>query len=266
MLANILKRNNVTVLGKGNQTLIFAHGFGSNQTAWRYIVPAFESDYRIVLFDHVGAGKSDLSAYNPHRYNSLSGYAHDLLEIYAELKLTNSILIAHSVSAMIGLLAALIKPQYFSRLIMIGASPRYLNDTGYIGGFEQSDLDAFYAAMSANYNAWVCGFAPLIIGDPQQPELAIEYVSTLKALRPDIASVLARTIFQSDFRDDLPRLTIPTLIVQSSQDNAVPMEVGRYLAAKIPNSQLMNINAKGHVPHLSAPQEVIQAIRAYLTQ
>lgn len=266
MPASILKRNNVKVLGKGNQTIIFAHGFGSNLTVWRYIVPAFESDYRIVLFDHVGAGKSDLSAYNPHRYNSLSGYAHDLLEICAELKLTNSILIGHSVSAMIGLLAALIEPQYFSRLIFIGASPRYLNDQGYIGGFEQSDLDAFYFAMTANYNAWVCGFAPLMIGNPEQPELAIEFASTLKALRPDIASVLARIIFQSDFRDDLPRLTIPTLIIQSNQDNAVPPEVGRYLTAKIPNSQLVNINAKGHVPHLSEPEAVIQAIRAYLAQ
>ena len=264
MSANILKRNHVKVLGKGNQALIFAHGFGSNQTAWRHIVPAFESNYRIVLFDHVGAGKSDVSAYNPHRYNSLSGYAQDLLELCAELKLTGSVLVCHSISAMIGLLAAIIEPHRFSRLIMIGASPRYLNDTGYIGGFEQSDLDAFYAAMSANYNAWVCGFAPLVVGNPEQPELAIEFARSLQDMRPDIASVLARIIFQSDFRDDLPRLTVPALIVQSTHDKAVPPEVGRYLAAKIPNNQFVNINAKGHVPHLSAPDEVIKIIRAYL--
>lgn len=267
MATKIFKRNNVNVLGQGNQTLIFAHGFGSDQKSWRHIVAAFQSDYRIVLFDQVGAGKSDFSAYNPHRYSSLYGYAQDLLELCAELKLNNAILVAHSVSAMIGMLAALVKPQRFNRLIFIGASPRYLNDEGYFGGFEQTDLDALYAAMSANYNAWITGFcAPLMAGNPERPELAIEYATTLQALRPDIASMLARVIFQSDFRDDLPRLSVPTLIVQSRNDAAVPLEVGRYLAQRIPNSQLVNIKAQGHIPHLSAPEEVIEVIRAYLTQ
>lgn len=267
MEMNIFKRNNVNLQGSGNQTLIFAHGFGSDQTAWRHQVAAFHSDYRVVLFDMVGAGKSDFSAYNPHRYSTLYGYVKDLLELCAELNVTNCILVGHSVSAMIALLAAIIEPQRFSRLILIGVSPRYLNDVDYYGGFEQSDLDAIYAAMSINYDAWVSGFlAPLMMGNPEQPSLALEYATTLKAVRPDIASVLVRVIFQSDFRAHLPQLTVPTLIIQSSEDHAVPQEVAQYLAAKIPNSQLVNINARGHFPHLSAPDEVTRAITEYLAQ
>lgn len=267
MKTSILKRNNVHIKGQGNQTLIFAHGFGTDQTIWRYIVAAFESDYRIVLFDHIGAGKSDFTAYSRSRYSSLYGYAEDLLELCAELNLTHSILISHSVSAMIGLLASLSQPERFSHLIFIGASPRYLNDIDYYGGFEQSDLDTLYAAMSANYEAWAVGFfAPLMMGNPERPSLAREYASTMAAIRPDIALALARAIFQSDFRAHLPRLTVPTLIIQSSNDKAVPPEVGQYIASKIPKSQLMNIKAQGHVPQLSAPDEVIRAIRAYLAQ
>lgn len=267
METNILKRNHVNLQGQGNQTLIFAHGFGADQTVWRHMVPTFESDYRMLLFDHVGAGKSDFTAYSRARYSSLHGYAEDLLELCTELKLTNSILVGHSVSAMIGLLAFLIEPELFSRLIFIGASPRYLNDVDYHGGFEQSDLDALYAAMSTNYEAWACGFfAPLLMGNPERPNLAREFANTLVAVRPDIALALARAIFQSDFRADLLRLSVPTLIIQSSEDKAVPSEVGQYIASKIPNSQLVNINARGHLPHLSAPDEVIRAIRAYLAQ
>ncbi len=267
METSVLKRNNVNVQGQGNQTLIFAHGFGADQTIWRYIVPAFESDYRIVLFDYVGAGKSDFTAYSRSRYSSLYGYADDLLELCAELKLTNTILVGHSVSAMVGLLASLLEPECFSHLIFIGASPRYLNDVDYYGGFEQSDLDAIYTAMSTNYEAWACGFfASLMMGNPERPSLAREYASTLAAVRPDIALALAHAIFQSDFRDNLPRLTVPTLILQASDDKAVPPEVGQYLASKIPSSQLVNIDARGHLPHLSAPEEVIRAMRAYLTQ
>ncbi len=267
MKTSILKRNNVNVQGQGNQTIIFAHGFGADQTVWRHVVCAFESNYRIVLFDYVGGGKSDLTAYSRSRYSSLYGYAEDLLDLCAELNLTQSIFVGHSVSAMIGLLASLIEPKRFSRFIFIGASPRYLNDVGYYGGFEQSDLDAIYAAMSANYEAWACGFfASLLMGNPERPSLAREFSNTLVAVRPDIALTLAPTIFQSDYRAELLRLTIPTLIVQSSNDKAVPPEVGEYMASKIPNSQLVNINAEGHLPHLSAPEEVVRAIKAYLVQ
>lgn len=264
MASNILQRNNVTLLGNGNQTIIFAHGFGSNQTAWRHQLAAFASNYRIVLFDHVGAGESDFAAYSPRRYSSLYSYAEDLLDLCNELKLTQCILVGHSVSGMVSLLAALVEPQCFSKLIFLGASPRYLNDNGYVGGFEQSDLDALYAAMSSNYYAWASGFAPLIMGNPGKPELATEYAKTLAAIRPDIAQAVARVIFQSDHRADLPRLNVPTIILQSNNDIAVPPQVGRYMADKIPHSQFISISATGHLPHLSAPDVVTSAIASCL--
>lgn len=260
MVTSILRRNNVNVLGNGSQTLIFAHGFGTDQTAWRHQIPAFVDRYRIVLFDHVGAGKSDFAAYSPRRYSSLYSYAEDLLDICAELKLQQCILVGHSVSGMVSLLAALAEPQYFRKLIFVGASPRYLNDVDYVGGFEQADLDALYAAMATNYYAWASGFAPLVMGNPDKPELAIEYANTLSAIRPDIAQAVARVIFQSDHRAELPRLKTPVDILQSNNDIAVPLEVGKYMAAKIPNSRLINIPATGHLPHLSAPEAVTHAI------
>lgn len=260
MVNSIEQRNNLKVLGNGSQTLVFAHGFGSNQTAWRHQVKAFESDYRIVLFDCVGAGNSDLSAYSPRRYSSLYSYAEDLLDLCCHLKLKNCILVGHSVSGMISLLTALLEPELFSQLIFLSASPRYLNDGDYIGGFEQSDLDALYTAMSSNYYAWASGFAPLAMGNPDKPELAIEFANSLAAIRPDIAQAVARVIFQSDHRAELPKLTIPVSILQATDDIAVPLEVGRYLNQKIPHSQLIQIDAKGHLPHVSAPDVVIHAI------
>ena len=246
----VFKRNNVEVLGQGEQTIIFAHGFGSDQTAWRHQVAAFRANYRIILFDHVGAGKSDMAAYSPRRYSSLYSYAEDL------------ILVGHSVSGMVSLLAALVDPNRFKQLIFMGASPRYVNDaaTNYIGGFEQSDLDALYEAMSSNYYAWVSGFAPIAMGNPDRPELATEFANTLSAIRPDIAQAVARVIFQSDHRAELSRLKVPTTILQSNNDIAVPLAVGDYLAKHIPNSKLININAQGHLPHISAPDVVTQTI------
>jgi sigma-B regulation protein RsbQ len=264
MGTSILERNNVKILGNGSKTIIFAHGFGSDQTAWRHQVTAFASDYRIILFDHVGAGKSDFSAYSPRRYSSLYSYSEDLLDLCAELKLTQCILVGHSVSGMVSLLAALVEPQRFSQLIFISASPRYLNDEGYFGGFEQSDLDSLYAAMSSNYYAWVSGFAPIAMGNPEKPELALEFANTLGAIRPDIAQAVARVIFQSDHRAELPRLRLPTTILQASDDIAVPIEVGQYMADKIADSQLIPIQARGHLPHISAPDVVTHAIASCL--
>lgn len=261
-ISSILRRNNVHIVGNTNssQTIIFAHGFGSDQTAWHRIVEPFVSDYRIILFDHVGAGKSDFSAYSPRRYSSIYSYAEDLLDLCAELNVTQSILVGHSVSGMVSLLAALVEPDRFRQLIFMGASPRYLNDVGYFGGFEQSDLDAFYEAMSTNYHAWASGFAPIAMATQDKPELAMEFARTLSAIRPDIAQAVARMIFQSDHRAELPRLTISTVILQSSDDIAVPSEVGQYMVEKIPQSKLVPINARGHLPHLSAPNVVTNAI------
>lgn len=264
MASSIVERNNVKVLGKGEQTLIFAHGFGSDQTAWRHQVAAFVANYRIVLFDHVGAGKSDFNAYSPHRYSSLYSYAEDLLDLCAELKLTKCTLVTHSVSGMISLLAALVEPDRFSKLIFISASPRYLNDREYVGGFGRADLDDLYAAMSANYYNWASGFAPLIMGNADRPELAQEFAKTLIAIRPDIAQAVARVIFESDYRQELPRLQIPTLILQPSLDPAVPPEVGRYMAAKIRHNQFIPIETEGHLPHLSAPDVVTKVIAAWI--
>jgi sigma-B regulation protein RsbQ len=265
MLSRILQRNNVNVLGDGEKTLIFAHGFGSDQTAWRYQISELQSRYRIVLFDHVGAGKSDFNAYSPRRYSNLYSYAEDLLDLCAVLKLDRCVLVGHSVSGMVSLLAALVEPHRFSKLIFIGASPRYLNDVGYVCGFEQADLDALYAAMSSNYYAWASGFAPIAMRNPDKPELATEFANTLAAIRPDIAQAVARVIFQSDHRADLLKLTVPTFILQSSDDIAVLMEVGQYMAARIPKSQYIPIDATGHLPHLSAPDTVSRAIAICLS-
>lgn len=264
MATGLVERNNVRILGHGEQVIVFAHGFGSDQTVWRHQVAAFAPNYRIVLFDHVGAGSSDFTAYSPRRYSSLYSYAEDLLDLCSELKLHQCILVGHSVSGMISLLAALIEPQRFKQLFFISASPRYLNDQGYVGGFEQSDLDKIYEAMSSNYYAWASGFAPLAVGNPAQPELATEFASTLTDIRPDIAQAVARVIFQSDHRAQLPQLTIPTVILQSSHDIAVPPEVGQYMANNLPNSRLLSLSATGHLPHMSAPDVTTRAIAACL--
>lgn len=267
MLSRVLDRHHVRVIGQGDQTLVFAHGFGTDQNAWRYQVAAFAPFYRIVLFDHIGAGQSDLSVYSPRRYRSLYSYAEDLLELSAQLRLEDVILIGHSVSGMVGVLAALLDPNRFRQLVLVTASPRYLNDpeTGYVGGFEQSDLDALYASMSVNYHAWAGGFAPLVMANPERPELAIEFAKTLSAMRPDIAQAVARTIFQSDHRAELPKLKVPATILQSNNDIAVPVQVGRYLAAKIPQAELINIDAEGHLPHLSAPGVVTRTLAECFT-
>jgi len=265
MASSIQKRNNVHVVGSGPHTLIFAHGFGSEQGAWRHQVAAFQERYRIVLFDHVGCGRSDLGAYSPHRYRGIHSYAQDLLELCAELKLTEVTLVGHSVSGMVGLLAALAEPKRFRRLVFLKASPRYLNDAGYVGGFTQEQLNALYHSMSSNFYAWASGFAPLAMGNAERPELAQEFAATLSSMRPDIALSLSRAIFQSDHRADLPRLTTPTLILQSGGDIAVPNEVGLYMARHIPQARLVSINATGHLPHLSAPDAVNQALASYLS-
>lgn len=263
----IRSRNNVQVLGSGRDTLVFAHGFGSDQNAWRHQVAAFQDRYRIVLFDHVGCGGSDFNAYSPQRYRSLHAYAEDLLELCAELELTDCTLVGHSLSGMVGLLAAEADPRRFRRLVFVKASPRYLNDgaTDYFGGFEQEDLDKLYAAMSSNFHAWANGFAPLAMRNPERPELAQEFARTLSAMRPDIALAIARISFQCDHREDLPRLKLPTLILQSGDDLAVPTTVGRYMFRRIPHAKLTSIEARGHLPHLSAPRAVNRALDTFLS-
>lgn len=261
---NIFERNNINIIDNDGPTLIFAHGFGTDQTVWHNQVRHFRDHYRIVLFDHVGSGKSDKNAYSPHRYSTLHGYADDLLEICAALRLHNAIYIGHSVSSMIGLLAAVREPSCFEKLVFIGASPRYLNDGDYVGGFEQTELDALYTAMTANYYAWVSGFAPLAMGNPERPGLAEDFARSLSALRPDISQSVARAIFQSDHRADLPRLQAPVLLLQANEDIVVPPEVGVYMNEHIPDSTLITLSARGHLPHVSEPEQVTRAIISFI--
>ncbi|HRI55013.1 MAG TPA: alpha/beta hydrolase [Pseudomonadota bacterium] len=260
----VQQRNHVRVVGQGGKTLVFSHGFGTDQTAWHQQEAAFRPEHRLVLFDLVGAGKSELAAYSPRRYRTMHSYAEDLLEILAELQLRDVIYVGHSMSGIIGLLAALQEPERFAKMIFLSASPRYLNDSGYIGGFEQADIDALYAAMAGNYQSWASGFGPIVAANPDRPEVASAFVSTLSAIRPDIALAVARMVYQSDHRADLPGLRVPTLIVQSSDDVAVPIGVGEYLAHNIPGARYLLINARGHLAHMSAPDEVNRAIRSFL--
>ena len=259
-----IQRNNARIVGTASRTVILAHGFGTDQTAWRHQEADLARDHRVVLFDHVGAGRSDLAAYSPRRYQSLRSYAADMLELFDDLGLGEVDYVGHSMSGMIGLLAALDEPERFRKMIFIGASPRYLNDEGYCGGFEQKDIDGLFEAMTGSYHAWASGFAGVAMGNPDRPELAQEFAATLCAIRPDIALAVSRLIFLSDHREDLPKLRVPTLIVQTKSDVAVPREVGAYLARHIPRAELDVIDAHGHLPHMSAPAAVTAAIRAYL--
>ncbi len=266
MIQNAIRKNNVRVSGNpdGGRTIVFGHGFGTDQNGWKDILPAFEAEYRLVVYDNVGAGGAEPAAFSPNKYDTLKTYADDLIDICDALELRNVIMVGHSVSGMVSLLASLKRPDLFSKLVLIGASPRYLNDTDYVGGFDQATLDAFYAQMATNYFAWVSGFAPAAMANPDRPALAQSFAETLQAVRPDIAQSVARVIFQSDYRERVPLLEKETLLLQAGNDIAVPMEVAEYLHRNIPRSTLKVVNAEGHFPHISAPQEVIDALRTFI--
>lgn len=267
MVSNPLHKNNVTVAGKrdgSSATIVFAHGFGTDQTAWAKVYPAFSDNYRVILYDNVGAGRAEMAAYSPNKYDNLSTYADDLLDICDELDVKDAVMVGHSVSGMISLLASVKEPERFNKMVLIGSTARYLNDVGYIGGFDQETLDSFYQAMSNNYYAWVSGFAPAAMANEDKPELAESFVQTLSAIRPDIAQAVARVIFQSDYRQALEKCTTETLLLQTRRDIAVPMEAAEYLHEHIKNSRLQVIDAEGHFPHISAPHEVVAAIKNFI--
>ncbi len=261
---SVRQRNNVKICGKGTQPMIFAHGFGCDQNMWRWITPAFEDDYRIVLFDHVGAGQSDLSAYSPTKYGTLDGYAADVLEICAAEGLTDAIFVGHSVSAMIGILAAIREPQRFEKLILIGPSPRYVNEGDYIGGFGREDIDGLLEFLDSNYMGWSAAMAPVIMGNPDRPELGAELTSSFCRTNPTIARHFARVTFLSDNRADLAKVQTPSLILQCSEDAIAPLPVAEFVHRHLPESRLMFLKATGHCPNLSAPAETIEAMKAYL--
>jgi sigma-B regulation protein RsbQ len=260
----VLTRHNVHTFGKGEVPMVFAHGFGCDQNMWRFITPAFESNYRIVLFDYIGHGKSDASAYDRSRYETLDGYASDVLEICAALDVRHGVFVGHSVSAMIGALVTAREPDRFDTLVMIGPSPRYINDTDYLGGFTRPDIDELLDSLESNYLGWSSTMAPVIMGRPDRPELGQELTNSFCRTDPAIARQFARATFLGDNRDDLSRVPARTLVLQCSQDVIAPDEVGRYVHRRLPNSVLVNMRATGHCPNLSAPDETIAAMRAFL--
>lgn len=263
-MENIVVRNNVTILGQGDQPLIFAHGFGCDQNMWRFITPAFMDKYKIILFDYVGSGNSDINAYSSEKYQSLQGYVQDLLDIIETLSLQNSIFVGHSISAMIGLLASIQHPDYFKKLIMIGPSPCYLNDDGYRGGFERSDIEELLDMMEMNFTGWASYMAPIAMSNPEQPALTQELKQTFIAADPIIAKEFAEVTFLSDHRCELSKVSVPSLIIQCSEDSIVPIGVGDYLHQHLKNSTLQLMEAKGHYPHISHPNETIQCIADFL--
>jgi sigma-B regulation protein RsbQ len=244
--------------------MLFAHGFGCDQNMWRYIAPAFADEYRTVLFDLVGAGDSDASAFDPARYASLDGYARDVLEICDELSLRDVVFVGHSVSAMIGVLAATERPELFRQLVLVAPSPRYLDDDGYEGGFERADIDGLLESLESNFLGWSAAMAPAIIGNPDRPELGEELTNSFCRTDPEIARHFARVTFLSDNRADLPRVRTPTLVLQCSDDLLAPRSVGELVHRSIAGSTLVELAATGHCPNLSAPAEVIAAMRAAL--
>ncbi len=244
--------------------MVFAHGFGCDQNMWRFVTPAFEDEYRVVLFDHVGAGHSDLTAYDEQRYSSLDGYAEDVLELCAELELEDVVFVGHSVSGMIGVLAAVREPERFARLVLVSPSPRYLDDEGYVGGFRAADIEELLESLESNYLGWSSAMAPVIMGNPDRPELGAELTESFCRTDPAIARQFARVTFLSDNRADLAEVRIPALVLQCSSDAIAPMAVGEYVDRELPDSSLVVLQATGHCPNLSAPEETVAAMKAFL--
>jgi sigma-B regulation protein RsbQ len=262
---NVVERNNVVSSGLvRGQPILFAHGFGCDQNMWRFVAPQFEDDYRVILFDHVGAGGSDTAAYDRRKYSSLAGYAADILEICHELELRDVIFVGHSVSAMMGVLAAAEEPDLFAKLVLVGPSPRYLDDEGYVGGFGREDIDGLLESLDSNYLGWSGAMAPVIMGNSDRPELGEELTNSFCRADPAIAKHFARVTFLSDNRSDLARANVPTLVLQSSEDVIASVEVGRYVERELPQAELVLLDATGHCPNLSAPEETTSAIKAFL--
>lgn len=261
---SVVRRNNVVLSGDGTQPMIFAHGYGCDQHMWRLVAPAFPDAYQVVLFDHVGAGRSDLAAYSRAKYSSLQGYADDVLEICDELKLERAIFVGHSVSAMIGVLAATKEPERFASLVLIGPSPRYIDDGDYVGGFTRRDIDELLEFQDSNYLGWAGSLGPVIMGNANRPELAAELTNSFCRTDPEIARQFAAVTFLSDNRADLPKVRTRSLILQCQQDVIAPMSVGEYVHRQVPNSRLVIMDATGHCPHVSAPDETIAAMKSFL--
>lgn len=244
--------------------MVFSHGFGCDQSMWRFVAPAFEDRYRTVLYDHVGFGGSDLAAHDPERHGSLQGYADDLIEVCEELDLERVVFVGHSVAAMIGVRAAITAPELFHRLVLVGPSPRYIDDDGYVGGFSRDDIEGLLDSLDQNYLGWSSAMAPRIMANPDRPELGTELTNSFCRTDPAIAAAFARVTFLSDSRSDLALVRTPSLILQCSDDVIAPPAVGEYVHRHLTGSELVHLTATGHCPNLSAPAETVAAIDAYL--
>ncbi|GAA1920015.1 alpha/beta hydrolase [Nocardioides marmoribigeumensis] len=262
---DVRARHNVNEIGPQDaRPMLFAHGFGCDQSMWRHVAPAFADGHRVITFDHAGAGGADPSLWDPQRYAALDGYADDVVRIVTELDLHDVVYVGHSVSAMIGALAQVRAPERFSRLVMVGPSPRYLDDDGYHGGFSQADIDELLESLAGNYLGWSSAMAPVIVGNADRPQLGQELTEAFCRMDPSVAAVFARTTFLSDTRDVLPQVSAPTLVLQCSEDVIAPSEVGQYVAQHLPHAELVTLRATGHCPNLSDPEETVEAIRSYL--
>lgn len=260
----VLGRNNVQVSGRGERAMMFAHGFGCDQSMWRDVASVFEDEFKVVLFDYVGAGQSDLSAYDSKKYSTLQGYASDVVEIGQELGLRDAVFVGHSVSSMIGVLASRRAPGMFSELVMVGPSPRYVDDEGYVGGFSRQQVDELLEFLAENPLGWSAAMAPAIIGNADRPELGERLTKSFCSTDPDIAREFARATFLSDNRDDLAGCAARTLVLQCRDDIIAPECVGEYVHARLPRSEYVRLDATGHCPNLSAPGEVAAAICAFV--
>ena len=263
-MRSVKERNNLKVHGSQQRSMVFAHGFGCDQNMWRFVEPAFRDNYKTVLFDHLGAGGSDLNSCDKEKYSTLGGYADDVVEIGQELGLQNAVFVGHSVSAMIGVLAVQRAPGMFDKIVMIGPSARYIDDGEYVGGFGASQIEELLQSLEANHMGWSAQMAPVIMGNADRPELGEELTNSFCRTDPEIAKAFARVTFTSDNRMDLPKVVVPTLILQCSEDIIAPLAAGEFVREAIPGSIFVQMEATGHCPNLSAPDEVIAAMRTFV--
>ncbi|WP_461169547.1 alpha/beta fold hydrolase [Arthrobacter sp. Z1-15] len=267
MGTDIRTRNNVQVLGNPDgPVMMFAHGFGCDQGMWQRLVPRFSRDYRIVLFDHMGAGNSDIDSYSSAKYSSLDGYTSDVQDIMSELDLRDVTFVGHSVGGMMGVAAAAADPSRFKALVFLASSPSYMDypEDGYVGGTSQRDIRELLDSLDSNYMVWAAAMAPVIMGNPESPQLHSELEGSFCRINPTIAREFARVAFLSDVRHLLPDVTVPTLVMQCSEDLLAPVHVGTYTQEQLPHATLAVMKATGHLPHVSAPAETADTIISYL--
>ncbi len=262
--SDALTRSNVHQSGEGSQAIVLLHGLGGNQGMWQPLLPALEQRYRVVRLDLVGCGNSDVAAYSDERHGSLAGHAHDLLDVLRALDLRGVVFMGHSVGAIIGMLAAVEEPDRFASLVLLSPSPRFLNSPGYHGGYERSDVEELLAAMEADYVGWAATFVPAVVGVTDRPDLLMAFTNSFVRSNPAVVRHLTRVVFMADVRDEVPRLTLPTLIVQAAHDVITPLAVGHYLHQNLMDSHLAVIDTAGHCPHLTAPEQTMAAVDRFL--